>query len=42
MCDELNDGMPVDALLPGVAELPEESLEGVSVAVNVADEVVHG
>ena len=31
----------VDALLLGVAELPQEPLEGVSVAVDVTDEVVH-
>lgn len=40
--DGLAFGMPVDALVFGVAELGEELLQGVSVAVNVADPVVHG
>jgi hypothetical protein len=39
--DRLPVGVPVDALLPRVAELLEERFEGVSVAVDVADEVVH-
>ncbi len=33
-------GVLVDALVLGIAQLPEEPLEGVSVAVYVADEVV--
>lgn len=33
-------GMPVDTLVLGVAELGKELLQGVSVAVDVADEVV--
>jgi hypothetical protein len=39
--DRLPLGIPADALLPRVAELLEEPFEGVSVAVDVADEVVH-
>jgi hypothetical protein len=39
--DGLAVRVSVDALVLGIAQLPEESLEGVSVAVNVADEVVH-
>jgi hypothetical protein len=39
--DGLAFGVLVDALVPGVAQLLEESLEGVSVAVDIADQVVH-
>jgi len=39
--DRLAFGVAVYALLPGVAKLPEQPFEGVSVAVDVADEVVH-
>ena len=35
--DGLTFRVPVDALVPGIAQLPEQPLEGVSVAVNVAD-----
>jgi len=40
--DGLTFWMPVDALLPRVAELLQQPFEGVSMAVDVADEVVHG
>jgi hypothetical protein len=40
--DGLAFWVPVDALVLGIAQLPEEPLEGVSVAVDVTDEVVHG
>jgi hypothetical protein len=39
--DGLAFWVPVDALVLGIAKLPEELQEGVSVAVDVADEVVH-
>ncbi len=40
--DGLAFGVSKDALVLGIAQLPEEPLEGSSVAVNVTDEVVHG
>ena len=40
--DGLAFGMPVDAVVLGIAEFGQELLQGVSVAVDVADEVVHG
>ena len=39
--DSLAFGVLVDALVPGIAQLPEEPLESISVAVDVADEVMH-
>ncbi len=40
--DGLAFGVPVDAIVLGIAQLPEELLESISVAVDVTDEVVHG
>ena len=40
--DGLAFRVSVDPLLLGIAESPKEPLEGVSVAVDVTDEVVHG
>jgi hypothetical protein len=39
--DGLTFWVPVDALVLGITQLPEEPLEGVSVAVCITDEVVH-